>query len=229
MIVPIENAPGIVSGKSFDEFLTRLFAVRAQSVNTGRRHVKIETSVVLRETHLPDAISESGQAALCIVSPVLRCHDNARQKAEQPAQVGASVEPAPFHQGAGSIGLRHEESGGIVRMLLGEIDAERRPPRQRRIEKMDRKVAAETAVRKPAPFRPVITSVLPAVVDGVQWYTTKQDRKAQTHAHRDNNWKVFRLRQRNEAGATILDFLLGVRRRGGSSARLHPRDHAFRK
>src|SRR4029450_1870719 len=120
-------------------------------------------------------------------------------------------------------------------MKRREVERERRPARNRSVEKVDREVARESAVGEPATRQTRLSPLPPLVlrrvaeVESPQRYGADQDGKAKAHPDRHDDREIARAREGDEIapGGNRVEPALPSER--GAAAPLHERDHPRRK
>ena len=140
-----------------------------------------------------------GRAALHHVAPFLHRVDHPRQETAQ------SRGPPECLQNA-LVGVLGERNLLVVVGLAEAIerDAEGRASRPDAVEEVDGKVAADASVRKPGlAWHPLFGVTAVRAIAQVEGNGREQDRKAQAHAHRDDDGEVARERQPAIAGRAL--------------------------
>src|SRR5689334_2204356 len=141
---------------------------------------------------MDDTVTIARQTRLHIVGPVLqRIHDRSK-KSEESTWPGTLIEVSKRLQNAAGTLVRHENR--IVRtvgMKRPQVDCERGPARQRRVEKMDREVTANAAIGKPTFLRPAIFLVNSPKISRVQRNSTQQNWKTQAQTRRNNDRQIL--------------------------------------
>src|SRR5690348_10879285 len=124
---------------------------------------------------MDDTVTIARQTRLHIVGPVLqRIHDRAK-KSEESTWPGTLIEVSKRLQNAAGTLVRHENR--IVRtvgMKRPQVDCERGPARQRRVEEIVREVTANAVNRKPRFLRPPILLVNSPKISRVLRNSTQQ-------------------------------------------------------
>src|SRR4030095_11826985 len=115
-----------------------------------------------------------------------------------------SVRPPPFVLGSQTFLVSSCGAYANRGVKRGEVKRERRPARNRSVEKVDREVARESAVGEPATRQTRLSPLPPLVLRRVaelespQRYGADQDGKAQAHPDRHDDREIARAREGDE-------------------------------
>ncbi|MNV31468.1 hypothetical protein D3C71_1227790 [compost metagenome] len=125
-------------------------------------HVQVHAALVALQAHMHDAVAITGRTRLQQVAPVLHGGHHRKQEAAQFAgrqrRGNGLVVPLPSMAVLGgqehralqrltAVALAHHRLGAL---RVNQVDGKGRPARQRRIEQVDREVAADATIGEPA-------------------------------------------------------------------------------
>jgi hypothetical protein len=216
---------------------SRRAAAARQHVEHRRRHVEVQPALRRRQADVRDPVAVARQPQQRLVAAVLhRAHDRAEERRQPPVEHAARLRQAvrPLLAPA-VVRLRHPDVLLLVRALArvgverAQVDRERRPRRDRRVEEVDGEVARDAAVGEPArrrerrlPGRAPLAVDLARPVDAMQRHRAEQHGEAEAHARRDHHREVVGRRERPQR-----KHALGVAT--GRRVGLHVGDDALRE